>query len=126
MIHLDTCVLVEILDNGDRMGDINRVLSNMPANEVLTYSAVTHFEILQAGGLFRLENVHILEHMHLLPVDKSVAEKAAEIYGRYLGGNRRRIPDALIAATALVFREKLWTFDSDFKKIPGLSLLQAK
>ncbi len=34
-----------------------------------------------------------------------------------------KIPDALIAATAIKFKVPLLTVDKDFKKVPGLSLI---
>ena len=54
----------------------------------------------------------------------NVIDRAADILVASHGRNRRTIPDALIAATAIEYGAELLTHDQrDFKKVPGLSIL---
>lgn len=122
MIILDTNLFIEILEAGPRAFAIRERLLSLPEAEALAYSAITHFEIVQTRGSRNWKEMPILSYTNLIPVDQAVAECAAKLFIHYFGKSRRKIPDALIAATAIVYKARLWTLDSDFKKVPGLEL----
>jgi predicted nucleic acid-binding protein len=87
----------------------------------LGYSVITRAE-LRAGARDEAEHDQVrrlLGAMSEYPVDRQVAEEAGRI--RHEAGIR--LPDALIAATALVHRLTLHTRNvADFKRVSGLRL----
>ena len=85
--------------------------------DVLHVSAVTRAELFSGRGAEERRIRRLLEAMTDLPVDAAVAERA----GRLPRGSARRLPDALIAATALEHRLTLVTRNiRDFEGIRGL------
>jgi predicted nucleic acid-binding protein len=89
----------------------------------LGYSVITRAELLAGAGSDDEPSVRrLLAGMDEIPVDRRVAERAG-ILRRQLP--RLRMPDALIAATALVHSLTLHTKNArDFKRVPGLRLRQ--
>lgn len=122
MILLDTNLFIEIIEAGHRAPAIRQRLATLSEEEPLAYSAITHFEIAQTRGRRDWKNIPFLPYASLIPVDQAIAECAAELFLNYFGKSRRKIPDALIAATSIVHKAPLWTLDSDFKKVPRLKL----
>ena len=123
MIVLDTSLLVEILEDGPKASWIRDQLSLLPETESLACSVITTFEMLNARKPEAFEKSPLMKIVRVLPVDQAVARRASWIFAQSFARSRRKIPDALIAATALIYRARLWTLDSDFKKIPGLPLI---
>lgn len=107
---LDTDVLIDHL----RLGR-----SFTTGRDRLSYSTVTRAELF-AGQNTDEELVRVLlAPLHELPVDRDVAELA----GRVRRERGLQLPDALIAATALVHRLALMTRNRrDFQRVPGLRL----
>ncbi len=59
----------------------------------------------------------------LLDLDPSIAQLAMQLQQQYILSHRLGIPDALIAATAMVYGLELRTYNlKDFRFIPGLQL----
>lgn len=84
----------------------------------LTYSVVTRAELF-AGTTATGAVSQLLAPFREFPVDRAVAERA----GRIRRDARLRLPDALIAATALEHGLHLATRnETDFKPVPGLRL----
>lgn len=88
----------------------------------LCYSVVTRAELF-AGSRGLDAVVRLLGPLEELPVDRSIAELA--------GGIRRDagigLPDALIAATAILHGAALATRNrKDFERVPGLRLLSSR
>ena len=84
----------------------------------LHHSVITRAELVAGTSASDLI-VHLLAPFRELPVDRAVAERAGRI--RREAGTR--LPDALIAATALVHGLGLVTRNrSDFESIRGLRL----
>ena len=82
-------------------------------------SAVTRAELFSGRGTEERRIRHLLEPMTELPVDRAVAERA----GRLRRTRAIRLPDALIAATALEHRLTLVTRNvRDFGPVKGLKL----
>jgi hypothetical protein len=86
----------------------------------LAYSVITRAELL-AGGVDREPQVRrLLAGMAELPVDRRVADRAGQLR-RELPA--LRLPDALIAGTALVHGLALASRNQrDFRRVPGLRL----
>jgi predicted nucleic acid-binding protein len=89
-----------------------------PRNHRVHYSVVTRAELL--AGTTASESVDILlAPFREIPVDRGIAERA----GRIRRETRVRLPDALIAATAIEGGLGLVTRNrSDFAQIRGLRL----
>ncbi len=90
-------------------------------SSALGYSVLTRAE-LQSGAAnsFEAEQIRrLLGAMTEYPLDRQIAEEA----GRIRSEVGIRLPDALLAATALVHRLSLDTRNpSDFRQVPGLRL----
>ena len=87
----------------------------------LGYSVITRAELLSGGAsAFEAEQIRrLLGAMTEYPVDRQIAEEA----GRIRSEVGIRLPDALIAATALVHGLSVDTRNmSDFRRVRGLRL----
>jgi predicted nucleic acid-binding protein len=88
----------------------------LPRGHRLAYSVVTRAELLAGAEGNEAAVRRLLAGMDELVVDRRVAEQAALLRQAGL-----RMPDALIAATALVHQLTLLTRNTrDFKRAPGL------
>lgn len=92
-------------------------------------STVTHLEIYQ-GMQPREEDATeaLLDGMLVQPLTREVARKAGEIL-RYLRAREQAIelPDAVIAATALLNGRALLTLNaSHFRRVPGLEVIDGQ
>jgi hypothetical protein len=89
-----------------------------PHDHRIHYSVITRAELL--AGTMAGDSVNILlGPFHEIPVDRSVAERG----GRIRRETGVRLPDALIAATAIEGGLGLVTRNRrDFERIPGLRL----
>ncbi|MBI1880313.1 MAG: type II toxin-antitoxin system VapC family toxin, partial [Chloroflexi bacterium] len=83
---------------------------------------------LYFGALNKTELQKIKKHLgllHRLPVDASVSDIFLQLMETYSLSHKLSIPDALIAATALVHDVELYTLNrKDFSFIPNLKLYQ--
>jgi predicted nucleic acid-binding protein len=106
LVDTDVCI--------DHLEGVKR----LPRRGRLAYSVVTRAELL-AGDPEREPTVRrLLAGMDELVVDRRVADQAGIL--RRLG---LRMPDALIAATALVHQVTLLSRNAaDFRRAPGLRL----
>ena len=109
-ILVDSDVLVDHLRGHRRL---------VAGRDELYVSAVSSAELFSGHGAEDRRIRRLLEPMTDVPVDAAIAERA----GRLRRGTRRRLPDALIAATALEHRLTLVTRSTrDFEGIRGLKL----
>lgn len=87
-------------------------------------SAITELELFAFSGISAQEQTLIeglLTTVSVIPVDSHMARLASFIRREY----RLKVPDSVIAATALFTGSALVTRNTrDFKKITGLSLLK--
>jgi hypothetical protein len=82
------------------------------------YSVITRAELLAGNSASNL-TVRLLAPFREIPVDRAVAERA----GRIRRETGIRLPDAVIAATALERNLTLTTRNTrDFETVPGLRI----
>lgn len=64
--------------------------------------------------------------LHVYPLDTIISGQFIDLMEAYSLSHNLSIPDALIAATALVYGVELYTLNvKDFRFIPGLTLYSA-
>lgn len=123
MILCDTNILIEFYKNNLR---IVEELQKIGQSQ-LTISVITQAE-LYYGALNKVELSKIKRHLALLqalPVDTTVSAKFIELMEEYSLSHKLAIPDALIAATAIIHDVPLYTLNlRDFRFIKGLTLYQ--
>lgn len=112
--------MTRILVDSDILVDHLRGHRRLSAgNDDIHVSTVTRAELFSGRGAEELRVRRLLEPMTDIPVDAAIAERA----GRLRRGTTRRLPDALIAATALQHRLTLVTRNvRDYEGIRGLKL----
>ena len=90
----------------------------VPGRHRLHYSVITRAELFAGNTASNLVNT-LLAPFREIPVDRTVAERA----GRIRRENNTRLPDALIAATAIEHNLGLATRNrSDFEPVRSLRL----
>lgn len=109
-VLVDSDVLVDHLRGHRRL---------VRANDTLHVSAITRAELFSGRGAEERRIRRLLEAMIDIPVDSSIAERA----GRIRRMSPVRLPDALIAATAIERRLVLVTRNvRDIEGIKGLRM----
>ncbi|MCC6603273.1 MAG: type II toxin-antitoxin system VapC family toxin [Anaerolineae bacterium] len=125
MILCDTNVLIEFYKNNPQ---VNQILRDV-GKDNLAISIVTEAE-LYFGALNKAELQMIQRHLaslHRFGLDTAVSNQFLQLMKTYSLSHKLSIPDALIAATALVHQVELFTFNvKDFHFIPGLDLFDIK
>lgn len=112
--------MADLLIDTDVCIDHLQGLKRLPARHAkLAYSVVTRAELLAGPGEQLAAVRRMLAPLSELPVDRRIAERAAAVR-RDCG---LRLPDALIAGTALVHDLTLLTRNrADFRRVPELRL----
>ena len=120
MIICDTDVVIEFLKGNEAT---NAVLKK--ENYDIALSAITIMELFY-GALNKKELKKIkssLSAYPILSINEEITEIAIDLVERYSKSHQLRIPDALIAATAIWYNLKLFTFNTkDFRYIKDLML----
>lgn len=121
-ILVDTDILIDV-GRGIQIA-VNRLQSETKTSS-LAISVITKMELmvgcrnkteLQKLGKF-------LQHYGIIKVNDSISEQAVELLSDYRLSHGLLIPDAFIAATAIVFAIPLLTKNqSDYRFIPNLNL----
>ena len=121
MILCDTNILIEFYKNNSK---INQIFRDVGKND-LAISVVTEAE-LYFGALNKAELQMIQRHLfslHRFVLDTAVSNQFLQLMETYSLSHKLSIPDALIAATALVHNAELFTLNiKDFHFIPNLIL----
>ena len=121
MILCDTNVIIEILKGNKTTIDI---IESIGLGNI-AISSVTVME-LYFGALNKRELNKIKKHLQALNIvhfDTDISESAIKLIERFSKSHGLQIPDAIIAATAMTSKIKLFTFNlKDFKYIDGLKV----
>lgn len=123
MILCDTNILIEFYKNNPQIVPELRQIGQSQ----LAVSPITRAE-LYFGALNKAELKKIKQHLSLLsqfPLDGSVSTIFLQLMETYSLSHKLSLPDALIAATALVHNLELYTLNTkDFRFISNLKLYQ--
>lgn len=121
MILCDTNILIEFYkSNPQTIQELRRIGLNQLAISVVT-QAELYYGALNKSELFRIKK-HLLS-MHVLPIDEKVSAEFLNLMESYSLSHKLSVPDALIAATALVHQIELYTLNTrDFQFIPSIKL----
>jgi tRNA(fMet)-specific endonuclease VapC len=123
MILCDTNVLIEFYKgNPTIVAELKQI-----GVAQLAISVIAQAE-LYYGALNKAELLRIQKHLNLLhnlPIDPQISDRFIELMVQYSLSHKLAIPDALIAATALVNDLELYTLNiKDFRFIENLKLYQ--
>ena len=95
----------------------------------IAISAVTRAE-LYYGAINKTELIQIQKQLNLFqnfPTDQDISSQFIQLMAQYSLSHKLAIPDALIAATALVHNLNLYTLNTkDFRFIENLTLHKVK
>lgn len=123
MILCDTNILIEFYKNTRR---VVQELRHIGQNR-LVVSIVTLAE-LYFGALNKAELQKMKQHLSLLGqlhIDVRISERFLQLIERYSLSHKLSIPDAMIAATAIVHQFELYTLNQrDFQFISDLRLYE--
>jgi predicted nucleic acid-binding protein len=127
-MHFDTNVIINIL-NLQTEKDTYDFVDFHIKNKTAFISAIVYSEILAFPKLTAEErevlDLYIVSNFKILLVSKAIAKKAAEIvaFKRNQTGKKLKLTDAIIAATAILNKKTLFTFDEeDFSDLALLKL----
>lgn len=116
---LDTDILIYFL-RGDK-----KIRGLLAGNDRFYYSYITKKELLKKSGLSAAEEaaiMRLLNRLRQVPVDERIASLAEQLLKHYRH-RKLKIPDSLIAATAITRNLTLVTFNrKHFNFIPDLLL----
>lgn len=125
MILCDTNIFIEIYR--DNLNIIKAVKSIGQHN--IAISDVTCAELLYgARNKKELQTIRKdLNKLTVLPIDAEVSTKAVELVEKYALSHKLSLPDALIAATAIIHKIKLYTLNlKDFRFLDEVKLFGPK
>ena len=121
VVIIDTDVLVEFLRGSAET--IKALKAIKPEN--LAISSITRMELL-VGALNNAELRKIeksLNAIREIPVSEAISTRAVNLIKKYAKSHGLKIPDGIIAATAIEQSVELFTYNiKDFKFIQGLTL----
>ena len=112
---IDTNILLYILQG-------NPNVKYFAESEILAISCITEMEVLGKFQISESEKQIIgrfLNRCHIIDMDAQIKHLAINIKQQ----SRMKLPDAIIAATAIKNDMLLVTADKDFKKVSNLDLL---
>lgn len=118
-VILDTNIIIDVLRN--RQSTIDLV--DGIGDERLHLSAVTMMELYH-GARNKAELLRISKltsSMKILEIEHGISVKATQLVYDYGIGHNCALPDALIAATAILTGFELFTYnEKDFRFLPGV------
>jgi len=121
VILCDTDVMIEFYKGNQQV--INEF--KHIGQQHIAISIVTAAELIY-GALNKKELQKInkdIQHLIVYDIEKGICNSFLEIMNMYVLSHKLAIPDALIAATAMMYNVKLFTYNvKDFKYIKGLTL----
>lgn len=122
-MFLDTNVLIEILSSEPRL-DLIKFCNPYIENESVYISEIVLMEFLSwdkfTDNDIKIATKNILKICKIKKQNKAILYKTAELRRKR---SSLKLPDAIIAATALIYKMPLLTFNlNDFKDIDKLNL----
>jgi predicted nucleic acid-binding protein len=126
VVICDTDVLIDYFDaNQLRHNDTKIIIEEKISLNLVAMSAITKMELL-FGATNKTELNQIdkfTKRFGLLLINDKITEKAMELMKTYRLSHGLSIPDALIAATAIITELDFFTYNQrDFRFISGLKL----
>ena len=122
-ILCDTDVIIEYLKGNETT---KKILDKINAENIVL-SAITLMELFY-GALNKRELNKIkraLNEFDILLLNEDITQIAIKLIENYSKSHGLKIPDALIASTAIYYDIPLWTYNlKDFRFIDGLRLLK--
>ncbi len=121
MILCDTNILIHAF-NG-KIETINQL--NIIGWSEIVLSLITVMELFQGmGNKTELKQMKKkIQYYDIVQIDKPVSEKAIDLIENFKLSHGLQIPDAIIAATAIIYDIKLFTYNvRDFSFIPQIIL----
>jgi predicted nucleic acid-binding protein len=123
MVLCDSTVIIDAINN---VSKAQEELLSIGSQNVLI-SVITEMEVL-AGAINKEHQLKLekkLKQYNILQIDNRISSKATELIKKYKLSHGLLIPDAIIAASCLVYDFKLLTDNvKDFKFIEGISLYE--
>ncbi|MFC0517237.1 type II toxin-antitoxin system VapC family toxin [Mucilaginibacter angelicae] len=114
-ILVDTNILLYLLDGNDTIAEIlngkNIFISFITELELLGFKDLTEKE--------EKEILNLLDDCSIIPMNNHLKDKCIEIKRKY----NLKLPDAIIAATAISFNLPFITSDKQFKTVNNLKLI---
>lgn len=114
-ILCDTNPLIYLLDG-------NKELASFLDNKQIHVSVITELELFGKSDLPE-DALKIIEMMLESCFITEINQEIKQIYKHIKRNYTIKLPDAIIAATAISLDIPLLTFDNDFQKIPDLKLI---
>jgi predicted nucleic acid-binding protein len=123
MILCDTNIFIEAY----RGNPVISAVTNRIGQENILVSDVTRIELLY-GAKNKREWLTLHKDLSLvtsLPIDPDISTLSVELVDKYCLSHKLNLPDALIAATAIIHHVELYTLNvKDFVFIPELQLFR--
>ncbi len=115
--------MARLLYDSDTLIDHLQGRRPLPLADDPAYSCISRAELFSWQPVAEAQIQAFLDPFEEIAVDREIAEEA----GRIRRSTRIKLPDALIAASALVSRRQLVTRNvRDFRKVKGLRLATPK
>ena len=120
-VILDTNILIEILKNNK---DTIKILKQFSLHYI---SEITKMELFY--GAFNKQELKRLKKFvslfELIPVNKSISNKASELIYTYAKSHNLTIPDGIIASTSIKLNIELFTYNiKDFHYIDEIKIFK--
>lgn len=123
LLLVDADILIDVGRGNDQA--VTR-LKQEAQQATLAVSTITYLELLVGCGNKREQQQaeRFLRRFQVIPVDPSISDTATDLLRQYRLSHGLLIPDAMIAATALVYGVSLLSKNQrDYRFISNLSLL---
>ena len=119
MYLLDTNAVIYYFKGMQKAVAVFKLLED--ANEDINLSVITKIELLSFDNEDELKNIdRLLANSRIFSLDDEIVDKTIEVRKKY----KLKLPDAIIAATAMINNLTLVTHNKkDFKKIRGLKII---
>ena len=125
MILIDTNIFIEFYRNNTAICEI---LERIDPQEIVVSDVVCAELYFGTRNKQELANtISDMEKLSILTVSSKISKLAVDLVKQYCLSHKLKLPDAQIAATALLYNAELFTLNrKDFAYIPNLKLYEPK